>query len=139
MQFSSLFLAATAALISGSQAAAIPRADPHIVDFRTFGQPGCSADNQGIYTYTQSETGTCYPFSDVDTVRSIFVGDITEGCNGESSSSSSLTFMSLHANPLFPVYVYTAPSCTGTNTTAPVGIANCYSYADGLSSYEVVC
>lgn len=82
MQFSSLFLAA-AALIGGSQAASIPRQDPHIVDFRTFGQPGCSADNQGVYTYTQSMLNTCHSFADL-TVESIFVADITAGCSGKS-------------------------------------------------------
>lgn len=87
MQFSSLFLAA-AALITGSQAAAIPRqSDPHIVDFRTFGQPGCSADNQGIYTYTQSMLDTCYTFGDLN-VESIFVADITEGCSGKPKAPS---------------------------------------------------
>lgn len=82
MQFSSLFLAA-AALISGSQAAAIPRqSDPHVVDFRTYGQPGCSAANQGVYTYTESQIGACIAFTE-DTVQSVFVTDITEGCNGK--------------------------------------------------------
>lgn len=117
MQFSSLFLAA-AALIAGSQAASIPRqSDPHIVDFRTFGQPGCSADNQGIYTYTQSMLDTCYTFGDLN-VESIFVADITAGCS---------------------VYAYTDTACSENQTTVPAGIENCYSYADGLASYEVVC
>ncbi|ROW11454.1 hypothetical protein VMCG_01515 [Cytospora schulzeri] len=117
MQFSSLFLAAVA-LVAGSQAASIPRqSDPHIVDFRTYGQPGCSADNQGVYTYTQSELNTCHAFVDT-TVESIFVTDITDGCS---------------------VYAYTDAACSDNQITVPVGIDNCYSYAAGLGSYEVVC
>ncbi|KUI60442.1 hypothetical protein VP1G_07642 [Cytospora mali] len=118
MQFSSIFLAAATALFAGSQAASIPRqSDPHIVDFRTYGQPGCSADNQGVYTYTESQLNTCYTFSE-STVESIFVVDVTEGCS---------------------VYAYTDTACSVNQITVPVGIDNCYDNADGLGSYEVVC
>lgn len=86
MQFSNLFLT-VAVLVTGSLAASIPRQDPHIVDFRTFGQPGCSEDNQGIYTYTKSQLDTCYPFSSSLTVESIYVGDITDGCSRKPATT----------------------------------------------------
>ncbi|KAI1099113.1 hypothetical protein F4804DRAFT_94075 [Jackrogersella minutella] len=47
------------ALASDSQALVVPRIDPYVGDLRTFGQPGCSADNQGVGTFTQSMTGVC--------------------------------------------------------------------------------
>lgn len=61
--------------------------DPHVVDFRTFGAPGCFAENQGVYTYEQSDVGTCFPFGTLP-VESLFVTDITDGCYGEFFFSS---------------------------------------------------
>lgn len=79
MQFSSLLLPITA-LVLGTTAATIPRqSDPHIVDFRTYGAPGCFAENQGVYTFEQSDENICRAFA-VEPVGSIFVGDITDGC-----------------------------------------------------------
>ncbi|KAJ9144007.1 hypothetical protein NKR19_g6587 [Coniochaeta hoffmannii] len=36
-------------------AASIPRQDPHILDFRTWGSKDCTTDNQGIWTFTLSD------------------------------------------------------------------------------------
>ncbi|KAI0884165.1 uncharacterized protein GGS22DRAFT_19909 [Annulohypoxylon maeteangense] len=47
------------ALASGAHSAALPRNDPYVGDLRTFGQVDCSADNQGVGTFTQSMTGIC--------------------------------------------------------------------------------
>lgn len=78
MQFFSLL--PITVLVLGTTAATIPRqSDPHIVDFRTFGAPGCFAENQGVYTYEQSDLDICRTFS-AEPVGSIFVGDITDGC-----------------------------------------------------------
>ncbi|KAI1411846.1 hypothetical protein F5Y13DRAFT_51706 [Hypoxylon sp. FL1857] len=51
------------AVVSTAKAAAVPRADPYVGDLRTFTQIGCSADNQGVGTFTESMTNTCnlYP------------------------------------------------------------------------------
>ncbi|KAI1455371.1 hypothetical protein F4805DRAFT_271308 [Annulohypoxylon moriforme] len=47
------------ALASTANAVALPRDDPYVGDLRTFGQVDCSADNQGVGTFTQSMTGIC--------------------------------------------------------------------------------
>ncbi|KAI1215162.1 uncharacterized protein F4807DRAFT_23810 [Annulohypoxylon truncatum] len=47
------------ALASSANAAVLPRNDPYVGDLRTFGQVDCSADNQGVGTFTQSMTGIC--------------------------------------------------------------------------------
>lgn len=70
--------------------------DPHVVDFRTYGAPGCFDDNQGVYTYEESNVGICYEFVDVP-VESIFVTDITDGCSGEFFSL--LSFFSFSSPP----------------------------------------
>ncbi|CAN8099043.1 unnamed protein product [Discula destructiva] len=116
MYFSTLL--PLSALVLHATAATVPRQDPHIVDFRTFGAPGCFEENQGIYTYLQSDLDKCKNFADA-TIGSIFVGDITDGCS---------------------LYAYTDFSCMENQVTVPVGIANCYdSTIAGLSSFEVVC
>lgn len=84
MHVSSLSLL-PALLVGTTIATTIPRQDPHIVDFRTYGAPGCSAENQGVYTYTQSDLNTCRTFADA-TIGSLFVIDITDKCSGESTS-----------------------------------------------------
>lgn len=83
MYFSTLVLFPSV-LLGTATAATIPRqtSDPHMVDFRTFGAPGCFAENQGVYTFTQSGLNICRTFADA-TIGSIFVGDITDGCSGE--------------------------------------------------------
>lgn len=93
MQSISLFLSAAAATLSlGASAATIQaRQDPHIVDFRTFGLPGCFEQNQGVYTYLQSDLDKCFQFSTTDIVESLFVTDINDGCAGKSSSTPPLT------------------------------------------------
>ncbi|OAA67929.1 hypothetical protein SPI_00124 [Niveomyces insectorum RCEF 264] len=86
MQFS-LAAAAVAVLVAASTTMAGPipapdahapavlssRNDPHEADFRTFGAPGCSAENQGIYTLTLSNTDQCQPFA--DPIGSVLVVD----------------------------------------------------------------
>ncbi|KAJ4394273.1 hypothetical protein N0V93_003490 [Gnomoniopsis smithogilvyi] len=107
------------ALVLGTTAATVPRqSDPHIVDFRTYGVAGCFDENQGVYTYLQSDENICRTFVDSQ-IGSIFTLDITDGCF---------------------LYAYTDTACTEDQITVPVGIENCYnSTAAGLSSYEIVC
>lgn len=86
MHATTLLLVPAAALALGVRGASIHRPrqnDPHVVDFRTFGLPGCDEQNQGVYTYLQSDLGTCFPFSTTDVVESLFVTDINAGCSGE--------------------------------------------------------
>lgn len=121
MHATGLLLAPLAALALGARGASVHRprqSDPHVVDFRTFGLPGCDEQNQGVYTYLQSDLGTCFPFSTTDVVESIFVTDINAGCS---------------------VYAYTDANCTQNQVTVPVGIENCYDYSAGLFSYKTVC
>ncbi|KAI1138515.1 hypothetical protein F5Y05DRAFT_413136 [Hypoxylon sp. FL0543] len=56
-------LASLVAVIFTVKAAVLPRADPYVGDLRTFTQIGCSADNQGVGTFTESMINTCqlYP------------------------------------------------------------------------------
>lgn len=93
MHATGLLLAPLAALALGARGASVHRprqSDPHVVDFRTFGLPGCDEQNQGVYTYLQSDLGTCFPFSTTDVVESIFVTDINAGCSGEFVVVSTL-------------------------------------------------
>lgn len=48
-----------------STAAVIARDDPYAGDFRTFGEAGCSADNQGVGTIVLSRISSCtkYPLA----------------------------------------------------------------------------
>lgn len=146
MQFSNLIIAAAALISSGSQAAVIPRQDIHIVDFRTFGLPGCYEQNQGVYTYTLSGTNICYDFAD-ETVESIFVADITDGYSRKScpacrpsppSPGRTVEMLASYVLTHISVLAYTGSACSGTSITVPVGIANCYDQAEGLGSYKVV-
>lgn len=76
-------------LILGTTAATLPRQDdPHIVDFRTFGVAGCLEENQGVYTYLQSDEDICHTFADSE-IGSIFTLDITDGCFRKWFTSSS--------------------------------------------------
>lgn len=91
----SLTTLAAAILSSSSLVLATPttpaaRDDPHIVDFRTYGAPGCFEANQGVYTYTQSNLDICYQFGihGEEPVGSIFVVDIVDGCSGMFASST---------------------------------------------------
>ncbi|KAI2602458.1 hypothetical protein GGR54DRAFT_502279 [Hypoxylon sp. NC1633] len=65
MHFTSIF-ASLVAIASMSSAAAIPipELDAYIGDLRTFSAIGCSSQNQGIGTYTQSMTGACNLYSE---------------------------------------------------------------------------
>ncbi len=76
MRFATFAVSALAA--SPSVALLQGRQDPHKCDLRTFGQPGCSQDNQGVYTLLLSDSGMCKQF--VDPVESLTVIDITTDC-----------------------------------------------------------
>ena len=86
MQFSNLLIAMAA---TGASAAAVlkERIDAHIVDFRTYGAPGCRAENQGIWTFTQSQLTGCMSFASFgeQSVEAGLLIDITPGCTCKSS------------------------------------------------------
>ncbi|KAJ1329012.1 hypothetical protein MN608_05743 [Microdochium nivale] len=46
-------------IITSHAAAAVIRNDPYTGDIRTFGETGCSADNQGVGTVTLSMVKQC--------------------------------------------------------------------------------
>lgn len=85
------FTVALVSLVTVATAASVPRqSDPHMIDFRSYGAAGCFAENQGVYTYEQSDAGTCIEYPSELDVESILLVDITiDGCSCESSSSLS--------------------------------------------------
>jgi hypothetical protein len=82
MLFTTL-LSTVSVLAAGAHAGTIKRQDPHIVDFRTWGQSACSEDNQGIWTFTASQLTGCKSFSSFGggNVQSLSLVDIAEGCS----------------------------------------------------------
>ena len=85
-----VIIAAVVGLALGARATAARRqtSDPHIADFRTFGETGCFTDNQGIWTFTQSDLTGCKTFPDDLLVKSLFAADYNGGCGGESRNPS---------------------------------------------------
>ncbi|KAF3764870.1 hypothetical protein M406DRAFT_70615 [Cryphonectria parasitica EP155] len=114
------FITAILALAATTSAASITRrqSDPHMIDFRSYGAAGCSADNQGVYTYEQSDASTCFPFSTELDVESVLVLDITlSGCS---------------------FYVYSDAECA--TEAIPVAAGECYDATSaGLGSYQTIC
>lgn len=83
MHFSSI-IASISLLAIRANAAALKRDDPHVVDFRSFGAIGCYAENQGIWTFTESQaTGECISFASfgADNVQAVSLVDIKSGCS----------------------------------------------------------
>lgn len=74
---------------SADAAALLRRSDAHVADFRSFGKEGCGADNQGIWTVTESQLTGCQTFASAsgsdEPVMSVELVDITEGCHCEIS------------------------------------------------------
>lgn len=90
-----LFITLLSSLTTTTNAAAIRQAnDPHLLDFRTFGAPGCSEDNQGIWTFTESDRGKgCRSFLHdygVESVQSLLLVDLASG--GAREYRSELLF-----------------------------------------------
>lgn len=79
MRLSALLTAPTLSFASYANAASIPRQDPHVLDFRTWASKDSGADNQGIWTFTQSDvTPFCRSFASygADNVQSLTLVDI---------------------------------------------------------------
>ncbi|KAI2467931.1 hypothetical protein F4781DRAFT_289304 [Annulohypoxylon bovei var. microspora] len=74
------------ALASSTNALILPRIDPYVGDLRTFGQVDCSADNQGVGTFTQSMTGICNKWP--ETFSSLYI-HITDGWVFHAYSTSN--------------------------------------------------
>ncbi|KAK3941135.1 hypothetical protein QBC46DRAFT_449015 [Diplogelasinospora grovesii] len=113
-----LFISAASALsFRSSGFAKVARNDPHIGDIRIFGELGCSADNQGVWTVLQSDLGVCQDFSTV--VKSVILGDIKNGC----------TF-----------FAFSEAGCQGVRRA--FGVGGCDDAVDGVDtwgSFEFVC
>ncbi|KAH7032753.1 uncharacterized protein B0I36DRAFT_382767 [Microdochium trichocladiopsis] len=56
------FLALVCGSAAAGNAAAIPGSDPYVGDLRTFGEVGCSSDNQGVATIVLSRVKPCTPY-----------------------------------------------------------------------------
>lgn len=102
MHFSSI-IAPLALLAVGVNAATLKRDDLHVVDFRSFGAPGCDAENQGIWTFTQSQLTGCKTFAsfDAQNVQAISLVDIMNGCSCKPYPRA----------PLFPFSLDTLSHC----------------------------
>ncbi|EON97298.1 putative ec86 protein [Phaeoacremonium minimum UCRPA7] len=114
-----VIIAAVVGLALGARATAARRqtSDPHIADFRTFGETGCFRDNQGIWTFTQSDLTGCKTFPDDLLVKSLFAADYNDGCG---------------------VFVYTDTACSVGDQS--LGVGGCLNdYSTGLKSYIVKC
>ena len=74
--YSTYIITGLIAFASYVNAVALPRNDPYVGDLRTFGQVDCSADNQGVGTFTESMTGMCNQWPEA--FSSIYV-HITDG------------------------------------------------------------
>lgn len=76
--------AAIATLATGINAAAFRR-NIHVADFRSFGEPGCSAKNLGVWTVIDDDIveNGCNDFNG-DVVKSLSLTDINEGYTRES-------------------------------------------------------
>ncbi|KAH6885214.1 hypothetical protein B0T10DRAFT_91196 [Thelonectria olida] len=77
MQFSTIFVSAAALFISAS-ASPVAR-ETHISDFRLFGEPGCSAQNEGVWTVLNTDLDKCTGFNG-EVVKSVTLTDINKGC-----------------------------------------------------------
>lgn len=98
-------LAALAFTFTSASAASIPRQDPHVLDFRTWGSKDCGEDNQGIWTFTQSDiTAHCKSFASygADNVQSITLVDIDSEqdhtCENYPRSFETVDVVSYNAN-----------------------------------------
>lgn len=86
-----MVVAATIAIASAASIR-IPRqstiTNSHLANFRTWGSPGCSADNQGEYNFEMFDLNICFQIPLTITAESIMVENIATGddivCNGEA-------------------------------------------------------
>ncbi|KAB5584999.1 hypothetical protein GE09DRAFT_1276639 [Coniochaeta sp. 2T2.1] len=79
-----MHLLTLALLVTTATAAVIQRQnDPHVLDFRTWGSKDCGQDNQGIWTFTESDvTGECKHFADYGVVvNSLSLVSLTQPSN----------------------------------------------------------
>lgn len=89
-----MVVAATIAIASAASIR-IPRqstiTNSHLANFRTWGSPGCSADNQGGYNFEMFDLNICFQIPLTITAESIMVENIATGddivCNGEAPTT----------------------------------------------------
>ncbi|KAI5459227.1 hypothetical protein BGZ63DRAFT_390527 [Mariannaea sp. PMI_226] len=77
MQFSTIF-ACVSALAMTASASPVAR-ETHISDFRLFGEHGCSAENEGVWTVLNTDLDKCTGFNG-ENVKSVYLTDINAGC-----------------------------------------------------------
>jgi len=90
MHLAAIFSAFTL-LAAGVTAAVTQRQnDPHLIDFRTWGGRNCSGENQGIWTFTESDHGRCRSFQldyGLGSVQSLTLVDLALNWNCKSHPS----------------------------------------------------
>lgn len=118
----------------------------HLANFRTYGSPGCSADNQGEYNFQIFDLNICYQFPLSITVESVVVENLATGtdvlCNGELNLSGGDVRISV--DTCASVYAFTDEDCTVGEIVLPAA-GTCFNYNAtvgayaGLGSYKTVC
>jgi hypothetical protein len=84
MQFGTIFVS-VAALFMGASASPVTR-ETHISDFRLFGETGCSAQNDGVWTVLNTDLDKCTNFNG-EVPKSITLTDINKGCKCKTVSA----------------------------------------------------
>ncbi|KAK0624805.1 hypothetical protein B0T17DRAFT_253466 [Bombardia bombarda] len=94
----------------------VTRSDPYVGDYRVWGEPGCSAQNLGVGTVTESGLDTCKNFGDI--VKAVNLTNVVDGC----------TF-----------FVYSEIHCEGIRESIKKG-SGCGNAIDVVwSSYQFTC
>lgn len=119
-------LVTAAALASTGSTAVLRRnsadvaADPYVGDIRTFTESGCSAQNQGVGTFTHSMTSSCNAYAEA--FGSLYV-HLKDGWECEYLFTQAWILMVLVANLIQLVRAYTTSNCSDEGTvisgTAP--------------------
>ncbi|KAK3362334.1 hypothetical protein B0T25DRAFT_4056 [Lasiosphaeria hispida] len=92
--------------------AKLTRQDPHVGDFRLWGEIGCITDNLGVWTVTQSNLDTCYGLPGL--VKAVNLTNIVDGCY---------------------FHVFGDTGCSGGSYTYEAG-SGCSNAVDGIDSWK---
>ncbi|KPM39350.1 hypothetical protein AK830_g7202 [Neonectria ditissima] len=105
-----------AALVLGVSASPI-KSDPHIADFRLFGEKACFDENEGVWTVLHSDLNKCTSFNG-ETVKSVLLTDINKGCK---------------------LWIYCDEHCSSDKTQVHTGTEHCRSTDKEWKSWKLKC